>query len=93
MQSNVTGQHDRQDRRLTGQLPNHYGHCPLTGRYFEPWIQIFLESRLAFTSSVKLWGFFFLGQSKSGFVITDRWDHGASKEPTSPCQEWIRRFL
>ena len=35
--SNVTGQHDRQDERLTGQLPNQSGHCPLTGRYFEPW--------------------------------------------------------
>ena len=34
----MTGQHDRQDERLTGQLPNQSGHCPLTGRYFEPWI-------------------------------------------------------
>ena len=34
--SNVTGQLDRQDERLTGQLPNQFGHCPLTGRYFEP---------------------------------------------------------
>ena len=32
----ITGQHDRQDERLTGQLPNRFGHCPLTGRYFEP---------------------------------------------------------
>ena len=32
----MTGQHDRQDERLTGQLPNRFGHCPLTGRYFEP---------------------------------------------------------
>ena len=32
----MTGQHDRQDERLTGQLPNQSGHCPLTGRYFEP---------------------------------------------------------
>ena len=28
MRSNaVTGQHDRQDKRLTGQLPNQSGHC------------------------------------------------------------------
>ena len=32
----VTGQHDRQDEKLTGQLPNQSGHGPLTGRYFEP---------------------------------------------------------
>ena len=32
----MTGQHDRYDERLTGQLPNQFGHCPLTGRYFEP---------------------------------------------------------
>ena len=35
----LTGQHDRQDERLTGQIHNQSGHCPLTGRYFEPWIQ------------------------------------------------------
>ena len=32
----MTGQHDRQDERLAGQLPNRFGHCRLTGRYFEP---------------------------------------------------------
>ena len=37
IQSNVTGQHDPQDERLTGQLPNQSGHCPLTGNYFESW--------------------------------------------------------
>ena len=35
IQSNVTGQHDWQDERLTGQLSNQSGHCPLTGNYFE----------------------------------------------------------
>ena len=25
--------------------------------------------------------------------ISDHSDHGASKEPTNPCPEWIRRFL
>ena len=32
----MTGQHDRRDERLTGQLPNQFAHCLLTGRYFEP---------------------------------------------------------
>ena len=34
---NVTGQHyDQQDERLTSQLLNQSGHCPLTCRYFKP---------------------------------------------------------
>ena len=27
---------DRQDRSLTGQVRDQAGHCPLTGRYFQP---------------------------------------------------------
>ena len=27
----MSGQHDQQDKRLTGQSPNQAGHCPLTG--------------------------------------------------------------
>ena len=27
---------DRQDESLTGQVRDQAGHCPLTGRYFEP---------------------------------------------------------
>ena len=38
----MTGQHDRQDEKLTGQLANQSGHCPLTGRYFEPCIIIII---------------------------------------------------
>ena len=34
----MTGQHDWQDESLTGQIHNQSGHCPLTGRYFEPWV-------------------------------------------------------
>ena len=34
-----------------------------------------------------------LVESKNGFVISDHSDHGALKEPTNPCPEWIRRFL
>ena len=32
----MTGQNDRQEESLTGQVHNQAGHCPLTGRYFEP---------------------------------------------------------
>ena len=34
----MTGQNDRSDESLTGQAHDQAGHCPLTGRYFEPWI-------------------------------------------------------
>ena len=33
----MTGQNDRPDESLTGQAHDQAGHCPLTGRYFEPW--------------------------------------------------------
>ena len=32
----MTGQNDRQDESLTSQVRNQAGHCPLTGRYFQP---------------------------------------------------------
>ena len=32
----MTGQNDRPDESLTGQPHDQAGHCPLTGRYFEP---------------------------------------------------------
>ena len=32
----MTGQDDRQDESLTGQVHDEAGHCPLTDRYFEP---------------------------------------------------------
>ena len=31
----ITGQNDRRDESLTGQVHDQAGHCPLTGRYFE----------------------------------------------------------
>ena len=34
----MTGQNDRQDRSLTGQVRDQAGHYPLTGRYFQPWV-------------------------------------------------------
>ena len=30
-------QHDRRIENLTRQTPNPAGHCPVTGRYFQPW--------------------------------------------------------
>ena len=48
----MTGQHDREDEKLTGQLLNQSGHCPLTGRYFEPCnMVLFAADRIA----LKLW--------------------------------------
>ena len=32
----MTGQNDRPDESLTGQALDQAGHCPLTGRFFEP---------------------------------------------------------
>ena len=34
----MTGQNDRPDESLTGQVHDKAGQCPLTGRYFEHWI-------------------------------------------------------
>ena len=50
----VTGQHDRQDERLTGQLLNQSGHHPLTCRYFEPCDDRVVIERCAESSSKKL---------------------------------------
>ena len=36
----TTGQNDRPDESLTGQVRDQAGHCPLTGRYFEPWKEL-----------------------------------------------------
>ena len=32
----MTGQNNRQDWSLTGQVSDQAGHCPLIGRYFQP---------------------------------------------------------
>ena len=34
----MTSQNDRQDESFTGQLNDQARHCPLTGRYFQPWV-------------------------------------------------------
>ena len=33
----LTSQNDWQDESLTGQVRDQAGHCPLTGRYLQPW--------------------------------------------------------
>ena len=43
----MTGQNDRQDRSLTGQVRDQAGHCPLTGRYLQPWIVSVARSQRA----------------------------------------------
>ena len=47
----MIGQNNRQDESLTGQVRNQAGHCPLTGRYFQPRNITFgsLESEFMFT--------------------------------------------
>ena len=42
----MTGQNDRQDESLTGQAHDQAGHCPLTGRYFEPWANGWKEQNM-----------------------------------------------
>ena len=43
-------------RKLTGQLPNQSGHCPLTGRHFEPCIHLAaLMKNYAIRLSVPSW--------------------------------------
>ena len=37
MYPKMTGQNDRQERSLTGQVRDQAGHCPLTGRYLQPY--------------------------------------------------------
>ena len=32
----MTGQNDRQEESLTGQVRDQTWYCPLTGRYFQP---------------------------------------------------------
>ena len=36
----MTGQNDWQDESLTGQVHDQAGHCPLTGRYFQPCLHV-----------------------------------------------------
>ena len=36
----MTGQNDRQDKSLTGQVHDQAGHCQLTGCYFQPCLRV-----------------------------------------------------
>ena len=42
----MAGQNDQQDESLTGQVSDQAGHCPLTGRYFQPWKRGFVTVTL-----------------------------------------------
>ena len=63
----MTGQHDRQDETLTTQIHNQSGHCPLTGRYFEPW----LKSSTS-TNILKFESFFFLTESYVKLLLSTK---------------------
>ena len=43
---------DRQDRSLTGQVRDQAGHCPLTGRYLQPWFETFPARSRSFVKSL-----------------------------------------
>ena len=43
----MTGQNDRQDESLTGQVHNQAGHRQMTSHHFEPWKQVSGASLLA----------------------------------------------
>ena len=53
----MTGQNDRQDESLTGQVHDQAGHCPLTGRYFEPWVNVVGLSSRQFQRRIQQKGF------------------------------------
>ena len=36
----MTGQNDRQDESLTGQVQDQAGHCQFTGCYFQPCLRV-----------------------------------------------------
>ena len=50
----MTGQNDRQDRSLTGQVRDQAGHCPLTGRYLQPWLNSILTEMELFFSMLDM---------------------------------------
>ena len=45
----MTGQNDRQDWSLTGQVRDQAGHCPLTGRYLQPCVLNLLYSSFPYS--------------------------------------------
>ena len=54
----MTGQNDRQEESLIGQVRDQVGHCPLTGHYLQPCFffffflnHIFLRIKLVFLHS------------------------------------------
>ena len=47
----MTGQHDWQDERLTGQLPNQFGRRVLISHNFEPWTTLECQNDMSSQSS------------------------------------------
>ena len=47
MENNMfISKNDRQDESLTGQVRDQAGHCPLTGRYFQPFLILLRSLRV-----------------------------------------------
>ena len=75
----LAGQHDRQDESLTGQIHNQSWHCPLTGRYFEPWTKSKLEwsilkCNLWSNNNVFVWWKVCHGDIKTENVMVTGWN-------------------
>ena len=51
----MTVQNDQQDESLTGQVRDQARHCPLTGRYFQPWDRVLIGPFDITTVSQYLW--------------------------------------
>ena len=79
IRSNVTGQHDRQDERWTGQLPNQFGHRPLTGRYFEPCAATLCDRSYATHQQVQPQTYRFIAPRPAA-------SHTSIQPSTLPCQ-------
>ena len=77
----MTGQHDRQDKRLTDQLFNQSRHCPLTDHYFELWS---LVTNCGHTQSHNLW------QTNKGAKLFSN----GTQWPLVPnsCSWWLENF-
>ena len=53
----MTGQNDRQTQILSGQIVILARHCPVTDRYFEPWIRLYtLQHKVLELSGSTKWG-------------------------------------
>ena len=96
----MTGQNDRPDESLTGQAHGQAGHCPLTGRYFEP---CKYELIISFVLKIMEWlpeKFHALrsahcGLENSGRLVIDANFNVVSwkeRDGTMNCLEYLRHF-